>query len=730
MSAGRLFFGVDNLRRLTYTITVQRLTRYIMLSRSQQSTSSAPVRVISPRRRLIYIGVCVLSPVFVLGVLELILRCIGFGGYLGVLRSVGTIGNAALYITETKAASSYFIANKSRPGTMYENDFLIPKPPDTFRILFCGESAAKGFPQPRAFAASSFLELMLTDLLPERKVEVINMATTAVASFPILGMLRDALPCQPDVVVIYCGNNEFYGAYGVASMHSAGRSPMGMRIQRAFRSTALAQFIEQFTQSTAPGDNRTLMEAVMGKASIVPNDPLRQDAARNLHENIAEMVKLCRGAGVPCIVCTPPCNERDMAPLGDDDLSGLSIESRAEFNNAFKAGINKGTPVEQRAAFLTSAIKTHPTSALAHYQIGRLMFAQKKYAEALREFQQAVDFDSMPWRPPTASVDAIRTAATENGAKLCDLTMSFRTASEGGCCGSDLMDDHVHPSLRGQAIVARSLIKCISELGDVTKVSPKAESKLGNWEDYAKRLGDNPYERYGVAHTLRVLCNVPFIRSTNPDFFDRFDKYCKDFEATLSPQMLEQARRWQDPKTHTGNIQRPISALMANVLVTEGKHALAEPLYACAIRNVPPYSSLSLDYTYFRLAALERANGALDENAKQEALRAIERGKFLLSHGFAGSGMTERFVGRLHQLRHEFNEAIPFLLEAHSKLKGKDRLAADQALVVSYVQTKQGATARQFLMDMIKANDPMAGVYQQLLRNLDEHSDRQPSVEP
>lgn len=701
-----------------------------MQAEPSQSTPDAPVRAISRRRRLIYIGVCVLSPIFLLGLLELVLRCAAFGGNPNVLRSVGTIDNASLYITETKAASSYFIANKSRPGTMYENDFFIPKPPGTLRILFCGESAAKGFPQPRAFAASAFLELMLEDLLPERNVEVINIATTAVASFPILGMLKDALFCQPDVVVIYCGNNEFFGAYGVASMHSAGRSPMGMRLQRAFRSTAVAQFIDQFSQGTGQADNRTLMEAVMGKAHISPNDPLRPDAARNLYENVAEMVKLCRSAAVPCIVCTPPCNERDMAPLGDDDLRGLNADSQAELKKAISESINKATPPDRRAALLASAINTHPKSALAHYQLGRVMYAQKKYAEALREFQQAVDLDSMPWRPPAANVEAVRTAATKNGAIVCDLTAAFRAASAGGCSGSDLMDDHVHPSLRGQAIVASSLIKCIKELSNEMKIAPRAESSLASWEEYAKRLGDNPFERYGVAHTLRVLCNVPFIRSTNPDFFDRFDKYCKDFESTLSPQMLEQARRWQDPKTHTGNIQRPISALMANVLVTEGKHALAEPLYACAIRNVPPYSSLNLDYTYFRLAALERATGTLDENARQEALRAIERGKFLLLHGFAGSGMTERFVGRLHQLRREFNEAIPFLLDAHSKLKGKDRFAADQALVVSYVQTKQTAKARQFLLDMIKSNDPMADLYQKLLRNLDEHSDSQAKIEP
>jgi hypothetical protein len=95
----------------------------------------------------------------------------------------------------------------------------MPKPAETVRIFLFGESAAKGYPQPRNLAMSAFMEAMLTDAWPGRTVEVINMGTTAVASFPIIPMVREAVALQPDLFVFYVGNNEFLGAYGTASFN-------------------------------------------------------------------------------------------------------------------------------------------------------------------------------------------------------------------------------------------------------------------------------------------------------------------------------------------------------------------------------------------------------------------------------------------------------------------------------------------------------------------------------
>src|SRR5262249_52811101 len=146
----------------------------------------------------LFVVLSLLIPVLILGTLEGLLRCFGFGGYPEVVRNVGPIGDRQLCVIETFSAASYFVSNRSRPGSMFENDFLVPKPEGTFRVLFCGESAAKGFPQPRALAASSFLQAMLGDLMPDRRIEVLNIATTAIASFPVLGLLRESLSIKPD----------------------------------------------------------------------------------------------------------------------------------------------------------------------------------------------------------------------------------------------------------------------------------------------------------------------------------------------------------------------------------------------------------------------------------------------------------------------------------------------------------------------------------------------------
>ena len=121
---------------------------------------------------------------------------------------------------------------------------------------------------------------------------------------------------------------------------------------------------------------------------------------------------------------------------------------------------------------------------------------------------------------------------------------------------------------------------------------------------------------------------------------------------------------------------------------------------------------------YFALACREKLNGRLTEAERTQALNAIEQGEFLLAHGFSETGFTERHVGRLHQLRGEFAEAIPFLLASRRKLSGIDRVAADQALMVSYVRTGRFDKARELATDGATHVGQFAGMYQALLNEL------------
>lgn len=660
-------------------------------------------------------------PILFFALLELTLRLVGFGGYPPTIYPVGNTDAGTVCITDNPGPASYFFANRNKPGSLNSYSFLMPKPKGVFRVFVCGESAAKGFPQPMSLAASAFLEAMLSDVWPDRKVEVINLGTTAVASFPVLGMMTEALEYEPDLVVIHCGNNEYFGAYGVASLHVAGRSPTAMRLHRFLRSAALVQWIDGLVSGPASDDGRkTLMEVMMGQSYTAPHDPLRDAAARNLRATVGEMIHRCNERAVPVMACLLAVNERDLAPLGEDNVSSLSPENQDKLRSLIASGEARLTsdPAAAAADF-SAAITLYPDHARARYLLGRAQYATGRFAAARESFQTAIDLDPMPWRCTGPSNEAIREAAAAGGAVICDLRQAFREASPGGCVGWEYMDDHVHPTLAGQALTARAIVKTLSTLTGAVAVRPEALDKLPSNATYARRLGDNPYDRYGVAHTIRVVCDIPFFRKTNPEAFERFNQVCRAFEESHPPEIVEICRKWQNPATHPG-AKRPITGMVGRALIRMNKLAEAESLYEIARRSVPLYSSWNLEYNYFMLVCRERRNGGLNESDRALAAECIARGRFLLSHGHSESGMAERYTGRLHQLRGEWAEAIPFLAAARPKVTGTDLVAVDQALVMSFEKTGRRDEALKLIHNGIQHSGEFAPLYEQLLAGLEK----------
>ena len=166
---------------------------------------SAPVRApLSPAKRRLFTAITIALPFLLLGAAEVTLRFFGWGGYPAWIREAGKLASGdTLCLVEPAASKPYFFANPTRPGYAEQTNFVMPKPKNTVRIFLVGESAAKGYPQPRNLAMSSFLQAMLSDAWPEKKVEVINLGTTAVASFPLVYQVRDALRFSPDLFILH-----------------------------------------------------------------------------------------------------------------------------------------------------------------------------------------------------------------------------------------------------------------------------------------------------------------------------------------------------------------------------------------------------------------------------------------------------------------------------------------------------------------------------------------------
>ena len=669
-----------------------------------------------PAKRRLFIAITVALPLLVLAAAELVLRLFGWGGYPAWIRAAGRLPSGdTLCIVEPAASKPYFYANPTRPGYAEQTNFVMPKPEDTVRIFIVGESAAKGYPQPRNLAVSSFLQSMLSDAWPGKNVEVVNLGTTAVASFPLVYQVRDALRFSPDLFIFYAGNNEFFGAYGTASINAAGSlPPWALRWMRAARGLALVQVLDGWLYRGAD-ENRSLMEEMIGQTVIPAGSPLRESAARNLATNLGAMLDGVRAAGVPSIVCTTASNESGLAPLGEDDVAGLDEKQQREV----KRLMGEAADAAERENFahavnlLRQAVQLAPRHARLRFLLGQVLARGGQAGPARTAFLAARDLDTMPWRPISLTEQAIRNTALAKGAVLCDVAEIFRNESPDGATGWELLDDHVHLSLSGQARAARSMVGAMVNLDGPLQLGPDELALVRDDETYAEALGTNRYDDYRVNHTLRVLFGVPFMKKTNTPAYDVFAELCRDAEAEMTPPVLTVAREWQTFKPHAGGL-RPLTGMVARVLLREGQTEEALQLYEIAARQVPDYTSWYLEYVYFALACRQKIDGTLDEEDLRIAAGAIAQGNFLLGNGYSESGLTERYVGRLHQLRAEWSEAIPFLLAARPKMQAEDLVATDQALILSYLQTGKKKEALALADDGIKNSGRFADIYRRL----------------
>ncbi|MFQ5424925.1 MAG: hypothetical protein ACE5F9_13225, partial [Phycisphaerae bacterium] len=627
------------------------------------------------RRRLRWIFriLAVMLPLLAVAAAESICRYWGFGGYPPVILDVGAEGSQHWYSTHRPGVDSFFYTQLSHTGGMREVHFTTPKPPHTVRILLLGGSAMQGYPQPLPLTNGAFLKAMLDDVWDDtRRAEVLNLGATAMASFPAMVFLDEMLPHELDLVIVMSGNNEFYGAYGVSSLHTAGKSPAGMRFMRWARRLGLKQWLDS-KRLKVPHDEKflkqTLMERVVVTQRIDPDDPLREAAETCLRTHLTRMVQRCVASRVPVIVCTLPTNERSMAPIGADPDTPLTEQDERTFQSLM-ARAKDATGPEQTADVLRKALRLRPEHARAHFLLGQALTALGRHKEAHNEYIAARDLDTMPWRSPTAADRAVRAAAAK-GATLCDIAAAFRDVSPGGAIGWELMSDHVHMSLRGQTLFARTLVRTLTRLTGRLHVDPAAVERLPDWHTYTACLGAGPQSDYVADSRVNTLFNIPFMKRSNPQAHERFLHRCNNLLNAMSPLDREAVTRWRDPGLHVSR-HRPLSFVIGYYRMTHGDYAGAAPLFEFARNSLPRMSLWRLQLSWYILKCHRMMHAEPTKDDRHLCREAIRIGRLL--NQFVGfrdpSGPT--YLGLVYNLVGNHDAAVTCLDSAVRYAKGPE----------------------------------------------------------
>jgi hypothetical protein len=138
----------------------------------------------APNQNLVFKLITLIIPVFILIVFEGVLRVTGYGDNLSLFIKNPTQGYEKYMMVNPEVGKKYF---QKFENTAPANDiFLIEKPENTFRIFVMGSSTVFGFPYERNLMFSRILHQQLEDAYPDKKIEVVNTAITAINSFTLL----------------------------------------------------------------------------------------------------------------------------------------------------------------------------------------------------------------------------------------------------------------------------------------------------------------------------------------------------------------------------------------------------------------------------------------------------------------------------------------------------------------------------------------------------------------
>lgn len=166
-----------------------------------------------------FYAVLISLPIIFLVILEVFLRFINYGYNFDQWVDVGE----GKYTINTNIGRKYFADGDFNPTTS-EDYFDIQKKANTFRVFVLGESSAEGFPFSPMGSFARYIRRRLELVYPNTPIEVIDLGMTAISSYTLLDLLPGVLDQKPDLILIYTGHNEYYGALGVGSVQSLGSS--------------------------------------------------------------------------------------------------------------------------------------------------------------------------------------------------------------------------------------------------------------------------------------------------------------------------------------------------------------------------------------------------------------------------------------------------------------------------------------------------------------------------
>jgi len=401
-------------------------------------------RILPPGRRFLFIAIAVLLPFCLLIFLEVVLRIAGYGNDYPLFTE--DLHNPDFLKINNEIARRYFLNPEAAPNVSSPS-FRKEKNEKTFRIVVQGESTALGVPYMHGGSFPAMLEQRLRLTCPDKEIEVINTAITAVNTYTLLDLADEITEIEPDAIIIYTGQNEYYGALGVASTQQLSRIQGLVYLYMVIDNLRLFSLIKNLQTGIARkksadillSPDKTLMERMVREQSIPFGSKMYFAGIRQFKRNISKLIKIYHRENIPVLIGTTVSNLRDIKPFIS---SGTNVVS--QFNQEYT----------EEKKYILHLTEEEEDNASAHYRAGQLYYVEKDYLQAEIMFRRAKDLDLLRFRAPETFNEILRENADKWDFILVDLDSVFSYHSENGIIGNELITEHVHPNAKGYFLMA------------------------------------------------------------------------------------------------------------------------------------------------------------------------------------------------------------------------------------------------------------------------------------
>lgn len=455
-------------------------------------------------RRRWFRAVALLFPLVLLASVELGLRLAGWG-YPGSFFLEARKDGHRMLTENPQFTWRFFPPTIAR--TPQPSELALKKPPGTVRILVFGESAAMGDPEP-SYGFARQLERMLEAEFPDRKFEIVNVAVTAIDSQVMLAIARDCQKLEGDFWVIYSGNNEIIGPFGVGARLTRRTVGEGMlRAILALKSTRLGQLIQQASRWGKEPPEWVGMEMFLG-LRVPRGDPRLQSVYENFSANLADAVRLGRRSGAKVLLATMPVNLKDCPPFASLHRAGLSSVEQVAWDAYYKKGVVAETAgrFDEALASYQQASQIDSDYAELRFRTARCQLNLRRNTLALKDFQVTRDLDALRFRADSTLNEITRRTAIAEHAVFVDADAECIRASPKGVPGEELFYDHVHLNFAGNFLVARLLA---GEVRTALASSSASRTNQTSEIEMARRLAFTDFDQRRVAAEMRARLRQP-----------------------------------------------------------------------------------------------------------------------------------------------------------------------------------------------------------------------------